>query len=205
MTAGRLCIAAAAGNVAKVEALILKEGANVEERDEEGLTPMMTAARAGKLKVIQRLLEISQPDLNAFDKGGRTALDHAEEAQQYEVVTYMTLTPDLVPFGHGLLPAIANGRVAVVQELVASTDERLHLDVNVRDSRGASALHLAVRAGNEAVLEALLRQPAIRVNPRDRYGRTPLDATAQKNAEGLTHLLRSHGGKASDELNDDEG
>merc|ERR1712080_279421 len=100
----------------------------------DGLTALMAAARAGRLKVVQRLLEIASPDLNAVDGEGRTALDHAAEAQREEVVNYMTLSTDLVPFGRGLLPAISRCDVQVVRDILTCTDERLRRDANQRDA-----------------------------------------------------------------------
>eukprot|EP00435_Cladocopium_sp_Y103_P021477 s927_g5.t1 len=99
----KLLTAAAAGNVAQLERLVIRELADVETKDDEGRTPLMCAARAGHLKVIQRLLELKpQMSLNSSDQLGQTALDHA-------VVQYMLADVSLLNFRRGLLPAVQSG------------------------------------------------------------------------------------------------
>uniref|UniRef100_A0A7S0A134 Uncharacterized protein n=1 Tax=Pyrodinium bahamense TaxID=73915 RepID=A0A7S0A134_9DINO len=200
---GQLALAAAAGNIGRVEQLVLKDGVDVNEQDDEGVTALMAAARAGQLKVVSRLLELRQPTLNATDAAGRTALDYAVEAGQEDVVSYMTRDTTLLPFARGLLPAIQRADVEVVQELLSATDERLRVDVNQCDARGAPALHCAVRVGSEAVLRALLGQPGLRVNAKDRYLRTALDAAYAQGHQELAFLLRSEGGRSGDDVEDE--
>merc|ERR1712224_394764 len=145
----------------------------------------MAAARAGQLKVIKRVLEISKPSLNLTDREGRTALDHAHDACKEEVVEYMMLDTSLLPFARGLLPAIARRDAKVVDELLSTPNGQLRADVNVRDARGASALHCAVRAGSEDVLRMLVDQQGVKVNVRDRYGRTPLDTAYERDMQDI--------------------
>mmetsp|Transcript_141344 Transcript_141344/g.249667 ORF Transcript_141344/g.249667 Transcript_141344/m.249667 type:complete len:206 (-) Transcript_141344:129-746(-) len=200
----RVVTAAAAGNVEKVVSLLTKDGADIEERDEDGLTPLMTSARAGQLTVFKKLLEMKpEPALNAVDTEGRTAFDHAVEAGHDEVVEYMTQAPDLIPFAKGLLPAVNRADVAVVKELLTSSDERIRGDPNLRDRRGAPLLHCAIRTGNEALVETLLQHPALKVNVRDRYGRTALDSARERGHEDLAFVLRRNGAKPGDDVEDD--
>ncbi|CAE8641590.1 unnamed protein product, partial [Polarella glacialis] len=192
-----------------VEKLVLREGGDVEGRDSDGLTPMMAAARAGQLKVIQRLLEIRSPSLNATDVLGRTALDHAVEAQSDEVVTFMTSDTSLLNFSRGLLPAVVRGDEEVVRALLdAAWATAGHCpawaNANMCDFRGASLLHCAVRLGSEGMLTLLLSQPSLKahVNALDRYGRTALDAAEAQGRQDLAFMLRGKGGLPSTELED---
>ncbi|CAK0847845.1 unnamed protein product, partial [Prorocentrum cordatum] len=150
MASGRLGVAAAAGNLERLERLLATVGVDVDEPDEDGLTPLMAAARAGHLKAIHRLMRRS-PRVDAADGLGRTALDHAVENGHADVVAFMTAD---------------TGDAAVVEELLTAADERLRADVNVRDPRGAPALHVAVRAGHAGVLSQLLQRPDLRANAR---------------------------------------
>mmetsp|Transcript_57655 Transcript_57655/g.160698 ORF Transcript_57655/g.160698 Transcript_57655/m.160698 type:complete len:211 (+) Transcript_57655:57-689(+) len=199
----KLALVAAAGNVARLEQLVLRDGVDVDARDEDGLTPLMAAARAGQLHVLQRLIEIGSPALNAVDRTGRTPLDYAVEAGHDEIVEYMTLDTSLLPFARGLLPAIARGDDAVVQELFSAV-QSMRPSVNCRDERGAPALHCAVKAGKPEVVSMLLQQPGIKVNARDRYGRTAFDAAREKGLDELVHLLKGRGGCAGDDCGDDD-
>lgn len=200
MAPGKLALAAAAGNILQVERLLLQEGVDVDERDEDGLTPMMAAAAAGQLKVVQRLLELKSPSLSAVDPTGRTALDHAVEAEQEEVVNYMTLDLTLLPFSRGLLPAVVRGDLEVVKEILSATDERLKSSVNIRDQRSAPLLHCAVKAGHEALIAELLRHPELDLQAQDRYGRTALDAAEDQAKEEIAFLLRAKGCRPSAEI-----
>ncbi|HZN36288.1 MAG TPA: ankyrin repeat domain-containing protein, partial [Pirellulaceae bacterium] len=65
--------------------VLLARGANLEARSDEGLTPLMEAARRGHLAVAQVLLE-AKVDVNAINKEHpMTALDYAVRAGQADV------------------------------------------------------------------------------------------------------------------------
>mmetsp|Transcript_66814 Transcript_66814/g.169432 ORF Transcript_66814/g.169432 Transcript_66814/m.169432 type:complete len:208 (+) Transcript_66814:72-695(+) len=196
----RASLVAAAGNVKRLEELLCKEGIDVNQADEDGITPLMAAARAGKLKVVQRLLEISSPQLNAADPEGRTALDHALDAHQQDVVDFMLADTSLLPFARGLLPALARGDAAAARSLLTSSDARLRGDPNQRDPRGQPALHYVVKSGSLEILAVLLDQAGLKVNARDRYLRTALDLAREAGRDELVGLLKAKGAKAGDDI-----
>eukprot|EP00933_Yihiella_yeosuensis_P001216 TRINITY_DN101987_c0_g1_i1.p1 TRINITY_DN101987_c0_g1~~TRINITY_DN101987_c0_g1_i1.p1 ORF type:complete len:216 (-),score=36.21 TRINITY_DN101987_c0_g1_i1:70-717(-) len=207
----KLVTAAAAGNKEQAERLLASENADIEFQDSEGIRPLMAAARSGQLKVIQRLLEIREPSLNAMDVTGRTALDHAIEGKRDEVIEFMTSNPDLLGFYRGILPAVMRASAEDVCDILKSAEAYRSekkaasstmpwADVNTQDSRGASLLHCAIKTASKSVLEVLLLQSGIEVNVLDRYGRTPLDAAEASNHEDFAQMIRAKGGLTSTEL-----
>jgi len=196
----RLTIAAAAGNKDAVDKLILKEMVDVNACDADGVTALSAAARAGKLKLIQHLLEISNPNLNATDTGGLTALDHAVEQGHDDIAEYMTLDTSLVPFARGLLPAIKRADLKVVHELIEHQDARIKADVNIKDSRGNPALHLAVRSESVEIVKVLLADPGLKINQLDRYSQTALDASIERDLHEIEVCIKKAGGKLGQDV-----
>lgn len=72
---GELFVAAAAGQVERVDAL-LAQGADVNAKNAIGRTPLMGAASAGNVRIIRKLLAFGA-DPNAADNRGITALMEA--------------------------------------------------------------------------------------------------------------------------------
>lgn len=66
--------------------LFLDHGADVNTKDpEHEITVLMYAAMSGYLEIVRLLLDHGA-EINAYDYEGRTALTHAKEAQQFNVV-----------------------------------------------------------------------------------------------------------------------
>lgn len=131
---------------------------------------------------------------------GSTQPENAARARQQEVVEFMTADTSLLPFARGLLPAIARGDLRLVETLVLASSAALRADANQRDARGAPALHCAVRTGDARLLAALLQQPGIKVNARDRYLRTALDVAREAEHDDLAFLLHGKGGISGDDI-----
>ncbi|KAG0491789.1 hypothetical protein HPP92_005187 [Vanilla planifolia] len=91
---------------------------------------------------------------------------------------------------HFLLMHMTNeGDIGGIEELLESG-----VDVNFRDIDGRTALHVAACQGRVAVVECLLRKGAV-VDPKDRWGSTPLaDAIHYHNHDAIK-LLEKHGAK----------
>ena len=54
-----------------------------------GYTPLIVAARDGRLKVCRFLVEKCKADINKVDKGGDTPLDWAIKRSNTEVIAYL--------------------------------------------------------------------------------------------------------------------
>ena len=60
-------------------------------------------------------------------------------------------------------------------------------------------LHYAAFGGHKEIAELLIASDAD-MNVKDNWGRTPLDLAIQYNKPEISNLLRTHGGKTSEEL-----
>lgn len=80
---GELVKAASSGNVVLVNEL-LNRGADIEERDSSGDTPLNEAARMGRTEVVRCLIE-SGARLSVPNNNGKTALTYASEHNHLEI------------------------------------------------------------------------------------------------------------------------
>ena len=90
--------------------------------------------------------------------------------------------------------AAEQGNIKVVKQHLAAG-----MDVNAKDSRGWTPLHLATDQGHKEVVE-LLRAKGANVNAKDDKGRTPLDWADEEENKEITGHLHKHGGKTGKEL-----
>src|SRR5690606_2510102 len=97
----------AAGHADIVLAL-LDAGADVHARDARGVTPLLDAARGGRLSAFDALLE-AQSDVHAKDADGRSALIHAVQAE----VPSLALVQRILALGVDAGDADAAGKRAV--------------------------------------------------------------------------------------------
>ena len=76
------------GPVEMVE-LLLKRGADIDAKDEDGVTALMWGAALGKAETVTSLLK-RNPDLRSADKSGKTALMWAEANQHPSMTKLLT-------------------------------------------------------------------------------------------------------------------
>ena len=75
------------GNANRVKSLI-KQGANVNAKDENGWTALMWASMLGHFEIVKILVE-NGADINVRDKNGFTALTEATRGEYVEVAKYL--------------------------------------------------------------------------------------------------------------------
>ena len=220
--------AASDGNIEVVKQH-LEAGADVNVKDNIGLTPLHMAAGDGR-KEVAELLIAKGAEVNAKIEG-MTPLDIAIELKH-------TTTADLLRKHGGksgatdsIHVAAAVGNIeAVKQHLAAGTDVNakrnngatpLHeaaafghkeiaelliaagADVDAKDENGYTPLFNAAYWGRKEIVELLIANGAdvnAKIEAGEFKGKTPLDRVIIANHSETAELLRKHGGKTSEEL-----
>jgi ankyrin repeat protein/beta-lactamase regulating signal transducer with metallopeptidase domain len=159
---GDLSSAAALGDVARVDAL-LQHGANVDETDRAGNTPLFFAVRRAQVEAA-RLLLAHGANINLFDSEGLTPRN------EFEMET-ASINPRQFQMDWGVAEDEGERRAAALKELLAQNPG----DPNYRDARGRTVLHQMALAGN-TMIDFPLTDKTHRADPniRDGEGNTPL-------------------------------
>ena len=168
---------------------LLRIGANPNQQDKDGQSPLFEAIRSGNL-AFTGLLAQSGASFTQLDDKKRNAFDWAIE-QQRDV----TFIEALKIFGADpLLPAPVSARTPLhlaaeknrvdVIEYLAATGGRL----NAQDKDGTSPLQAAILAGSTEAVKTLL---ALGADPllRNNQIETPLHLAARKGHADITDLL----------------
>ena len=85
-----LMLAAAAGNIEHVKELI-EEGVDVNARGPRNSTALMYAVGGGHIEVVRQLVQHGA-DVEACEEGGWSALKHAREDEETEIVEFLEST-----------------------------------------------------------------------------------------------------------------
>jgi ankyrin repeat protein len=150
--------ATAAGNL-KVVSLLLALGADMEERDIQGLTPVAHAVLENREDIVKFLLENGANVDILSDTGSKRDLKGR------------------------IHDAIEAGNVAVVRMLLA-----MGVDTEERDTHGLTAVALAVVRNHKVIVELLL-QKGVNLETPDAEGLTPLAHAVLENNEHFVKLL----------------
>jgi ankyrin repeat protein len=185
----------------EVAELLISKGADVNAKNNDGVTPLHYAARYGR-KEVAELLIAKGAEVNAkSDTTGRlfsqeqTPLHYAANGGQKEIVELLIAAgADVNAKGRGFFQtplqfAANKGHKEIAELLVAGG-----ADVNTKTD---NPLHLAALWGEKEIVELLIAAGAD-VNAKRADGRTPLDMAKRK--PETAELLRKHGGKTGEEL-----
>ncbi|PAV68472.1 hypothetical protein WR25_06964 [Diploscapter pachys] len=154
--------------------------------NKDGSTPLHLGAANGHLECL-RYIESKFPNhyfINERDKMGRTPA----------MLCLTSYQKELLPTNHSLVDVNGRGFLhrAVYAENIKQIRELIldkHLNVNLRDSNGTTALHLAAAKGSLPLVQLLIDCGAV-INEKDRRGMTPADwAAAKQNIEVLDFLV----------------
>lgn len=160
------------GSVTSTE-LLLDLGADTEQTNASGLTPLLIAAKNKDVKMLRLLLECERTSIDATDHNGLTVLHHA---------------------------LIGLGGKSVDMMIEALLEKGV--DVNVPDREGRRPLHYCVEYNNCSAAKILLATGRVDVEAQDVRGETAaMVATRRKSVSvGMIYLLYSHGAKIDRKL-----
>ncbi|WP_339044105.1 ankyrin repeat domain-containing protein [Cardinium endosymbiont of Tipula unca] len=152
------------GNVAVVKEL-LKNNADINAIDQDGLNVLHVAVRSGNVAIVKELLK-NNADINAIDQDGLNVL-HV---------------------------AVRGGNVAIVKDLLKNNPQIINV-VSKDEDDNWTALHLATIHSNVKMVQALLECSYIDINVIDRNSNTALDLAKQYNYKKCIKLLTGIGSR----------
>ncbi|KAI1080677.1 ankyrin repeat-containing domain protein [Whalleya microplaca] len=183
--------------------LLLENGASVEDKDENGQTPLMAALSPIKVNnldgFVARMLLEEHANPNVQDAIGATVL-HRAVAYWGKPLVELLLRYEADPnvedrCGRGVLYWAA-------MSITEDTLEKFTLLVEAlpeaqRSPYLSAALPPAVAGNRKDLIEFILKYGRIDVNATDRNGWTGLDVARAYNFADLEHLLREYGAESS--------
>uniref|UniRef100_A0A4W6CIY8 Inversin n=1 Tax=Lates calcarifer TaxID=8187 RepID=A0A4W6CIY8_LATCA len=170
-----LHFAVADGNEAVVEVLTSYEGCNVTAYDNLFRTPLHWAALLGHAKIVHLLLERNTSGTIPSDSQGATPLHYGAQSNNAETVGVFLSHPSVKdePDLEGrtaFMWAAGKGSDDVIRTMLALTP---HIDINMADKYGGTALHAASLSGHVSTVKLLLEKGAM-VDSLDVMKHTPL-------------------------------
>ncbi|KAL3073222.1 hypothetical protein niasHT_031170 [Heterodera trifolii] len=181
---------AAVGGNPEVCELLLEAGADVNQRQPDGTTPLMEASLRKHLNVAKCLVEKGGADMEFASSSGHTALTYAAFSGQLDFVRYL--------LAHG---ALINGTdIADASPLHYAVFGR-HLDVcaalveagiDVKQQAGKSgitALHAAYLVNDLNIVKFLVEKAGADLEIRDASGRTALMGAAFEGQADIVQYL----------------
>jgi len=188
----RLMQASMRGYLDTVQGL-LKEGVDINARDDNGVSSLMYAAYYGKSVIVKYLLE-NGADVNIAQKGiGDTALYMA--AQRPDGLELVRM---LIEHNADVNKVCSDGSTPlIIASQMGHTDivKYLHedgADVNAKLEGGGTPLHLAAQGGHLKICGYLMDKGAI-VDAKMDDLRTPLHIAAYRGRYEVSDLLVKHG------------
>ncbi|XP_047454702.1 inversin isoform X2 [Mugil cephalus] len=170
-----LHFAVADGNEAVVEVLTSYEGCNVTAYDNLFRTPLHWAALLGHAKIVHLLLERNTSGTIPSDSQGATPLHYGAQSNNAETVGVFLSHPSVKdePDLEGrtaFMWAAGKGSDDVIRTMLALSP---HIDINMADKYGGTALHAASLSGHVSTVKLLLEKGAM-VDSLDVMKHTPL-------------------------------
>lgn len=171
---GGWLFAASSGSIEYIKKNIDKIDINV--KDSNGETALISAAYAGNESIVQLLLQDPRIDVNAQDKWGWSALALAAKEGYENIVKLLLQNPHInvnaqVKDGES---ALSQAIAYEFQNIVKLLLKHKGIDVNIQNARRGTPLMSAAKIGNINIFRLLLEFPDIDINAQDKEGWAPL-------------------------------
>lgn len=181
------------GNISEVLQSLSVHGVDVNFPNEQGMTPLHLATRAGLTETVKVLLTVPGIQINTITNNGWTALHMAARMGHADIVDALLSMPSIDPNrvnsdGWSALHWAAwHGFTEIVSLLLRARG----ILVNLTDRNGTTPLHLAARNGHPDVIAVLFSVPKFEVNLKDNEKRTALHMATIYSHESATKMLLS--------------
>lgn len=189
------CISKERNGIACLKELLANSEVNVNVSDNDGITPLMVAALFGAPVYLRWLLDAGA-DLYVNDHYGWTALHFAASSNCAKSINVLLAVVPQINISkkdiHGwtAFHIAANNCTETLKVLLDTPGTQ----INERDDKGLTPVHLAAKFNREASLKMLLDTPGIRVNKKNKKGWTALHLAAKHDsAESIEKLLNTPG------------
>ena len=179
--------------------LLLTHGAEVNQPNANGGTPLLSAASWGRPDVVEFLLAHGA-DISLRYKNGSTPLGTAA-AGGLNDGKYLKVAELLLKAGDDINAVCAEGQTPL--HIATNYSRKLEMvnlllahgaNANVSDKYGQTPLHRAVLDGRKDMTESLLAHGAS-ANVKDNHGKTPWQWAVIHNETEIAQFLRRHGAK----------
>jgi hypothetical protein len=175
---------------------LLKQGANVEARDQNGFTPLVLATSSGLTSTVTVLLEAGA-NTEAKDDDGSTPL------MRSAIVGNAAIAKILIRSGANVEARDDGGRTPLILAAFYSEEDDPEgyqqrevvqsllgagANINAKDSSGQTALMVAASQGHSVIVKILLKDGAD-LGATDNDGKTALDLANDNNHRDTAQLL----------------
>ncbi|XP_067685768.1 ankyrin-3-like [Haliotis asinina] len=191
-----LHIACMEGNLEIVKYLIPRKIIDIDSRGGRGTTPLMLAARFGKMEMFNFLLKTGA-NISKKDDDGENTLHKSCKGGNVDIVkdviTHRVLYVNSTD-NNGITPlmlAAGYGSKVVFQLLIDRA-----ADTSAKDDTDKTILHWACEGGNVEIVKDLLTQYTVDINSNDRKGMTPMLLAAYRGKSDVLGLLIKKGANA---------
>ncbi|XP_048246507.1 kinase D-interacting substrate of 220 kDa B-like [Haliotis rufescens] len=185
-----------------VEHVVSKSMVDINRRGQDGRTPLMWAARHGKLDIFNFLLSKGRLP-SEVDKDGDNILLLACSGGNVDIVKYVLSLKTVGTNCRGqsdrtpLMVAAYKGHENIFDELLKEG-----ADVTLVDEAGDNVLHSACQGGHVDIVRRVLELGNVEINKQGQYHRTPLMTAARLGHKAVFDLLLNEGADASPEDED---
>ncbi len=195
-------------NPVHIVRILLASGADPDDSDKCGMSPLMAAAGTGNHQIL-RLLLSSGAAVSLRDTEGKSALMYAASATIEELINgfiHLRLVGSTITSSDFLTPAmVARLRPQFEPQKEFCVHELIQggADVNDRDRKGMTPVVYAARAGSLAVARNLIANGAD-IHARSQQGITPLYAAAINGHDEIIDYFIGEGLEVDTRLNNGE-
>ena len=172
----------------------IEKGANVNEKNDGGNTPLMIASVFREPKIVKELLKSPDIDVNIRSRNYNTALTFASNNGSINIVKQLLQRDDIdvnakSSYGYSALHLACHENFGdIVDELLKHKD----IDVNTQTDRGATPLSTACIQNNKEIALKLLQRSDVDVNAQESGGWNPLLFAATNGSAEITENLIRH-------------